>query len=176
MKDFEADDCIQAFRQLYNDGANTKTRMLRKLNTEAKDHIDETIVEESFDTLKRKLKKYIFLTRLFSSDLKLSEVLSFYEYEETDGIFATMHKTKGTGIDDVLVVCDEYGWVSEYDFLSCFTGQKPQSKREVQSRKLLYVACSRTKSNLAFVRLVSCDEELKYLKIVFGDNEEIVFP
>lgn len=173
LKDFDADECIQAFRQLYNDGANTKPRMLKKLSVEAQNHIDATIVEDSFDTLKRTLEKYIFLTRLFSSDLKLSEVLSFYKYENADGIFATMHKTKGTGIEDVMVVCDEYGWVSEYDFASCFASHEPKSKREIQSRKLLYVACSRTKSNLAFVRLVRDDKELKYLKSVFDDFEKM---
>lgn len=173
LKDFETDNCIKAFQQLYDDGANTKPRMLKKLGAEPQDHVDASLVEDSFGTLERKLKKYIFLTRLLSSDLKLSEVLSFYKYEETDGIFATMHKTKGTGIDDVLVVCDEYGWVSEYDFSSCFTAQKPQTKREVQSRKLLYVACSRTKSNLVFVRLVQNDEELEYLKTVFSDYENM---
>lgn len=173
LKDFVADDCAQAFQQLYNDGANTKPRMLKELGTAPQEHLDAALVEDNFDTLERKLKKCIFLTRLFSSDLKLSEVLSFYEYEGTEGIFATMHKTKGTGIDNVLVVCDEYGWVSEYDFSSCFTGQKPKTNREVQSRKLLYVACSRTKSNLAFVRLVPNDEELRYLKTVFDDFEQI---
>ena len=176
LKDFKADYCIQEFLQLYYDGANTKPRMLKELRTAPQDHVDADLVEENFDTLERKLKKYNFLTRLFSPDLKLSEVLSFYKYEATDGIFATMHKTKGTGIDEVLVVCDEYGWVSEYDFSSCFTGQKPRTKREVQSRKLLYVACSRTKSNLAFVRLVPNDEELEYLKTVFANCEEISFP
>lgn len=176
LKDFKADDCIQEFQKLYDGGANTKPRMLKKLNVENQTHIDASMVEDSYEALERKLKKYIFLKRLFSPDLKLSEVLSFYKYEATEGIFATMHKTKGTGIDDVLVVCDEYGWVSEYDFSSCFTGQKPQTKREVQSRKLLYVACSRTKSNLAFVRLVPNVEELRYLKTVFDDFEQILLP
>lgn len=176
MKDFEADDCVQEFQKLYNGGANTRPRMLKKLDAETQVHTDVSMVEDSYEAMERKLKKYIFLKRLFSPDLKLSEVLSFYRYEATEGIFATMHKTKGTGIDNVLVVCDEYGWVSEYDFSSCLTGQKPQTKREVQSRKLLYVACSRTKSNLAFVRLVPNDKELKYLKTVFDDFEEIISP
>lgn len=175
LESFEADVCIREFQQLYDGGANTKPRMLKKLITESQTHIDASLVEDSYEALERKLKKFIFLKRLFSSDLKLSEVLSFYEYEATEGIFATMHKTKGTGIENVLVVCDEYGW-NEYDFSSCFTGQKPQTKRERQSRKLLYVACSRTKSNLAFVRLVPNDEELKYLKTVFDDFEQIPLP
>ena len=125
LKEFEIDDCIQAFRKLYDNGANTKARMLKRLNDEELPYLDLSIVEGSFETLKRKVEKHTFLTRLFSSDLKLSEVFSFYEYEATDGIFATMHKTKGTGIENVLVICDEYGWISEYDFSSCFTGQKP---------------------------------------------------
>lgn len=175
LTEFEADECALEFRKIYEDGENTKPRMLKKLGAEPRDHLDLSFVEENFVSLERKNKKYIFLTRLFSSELNLSEVLSFYNYEKTDGFFATMHKTKGTGIEDVLVVCDEYGWASEYDFGSCFTSHAPKSKREVQSRKLLYVACSRTKSNLAFVRLVRSAEELKYLKSVFDDFEEMSF-
>ena len=175
LTEFEADKRALEFRKLYEDGGNTKPRMLKKFGAEPRDHLDLSFVEENFASLERKIRKYIFLTRLFSSELKLSEVLSFYKYEKTDGIFATMHKTKGTGIEDVLVVCDEYGWVSEYNFASCFTSHAPKSNREVQSRKLLYVACSRTKFNLAFARLVRDDEELKYLKSVFDDFEEMSF-
>jgi DNA helicase-2/ATP-dependent DNA helicase PcrA len=46
---------------------------------------------------------------LFSDELRFEEVLLFYDYEENDGGFATMHKTKGTGIENVLLVIDEYG-------------------------------------------------------------------
>lgn len=175
LTEFEADESALEFRKIYENGGNTKPRMLKKLGAEPREHLGLSFVEENFVSLERKLKKYIFLTRLFSSELKLSEVLSFYKYERTDGFLATMHKTKGTGIEDVLVVCDEYGWASEYDFGSCFTSHAPKSKREVQSRKLLYVACSRTKTNLSFVRLVRSDEELKYLKSVFDDFEEMSF-
>ncbi len=173
LTSYKADNRAKAFQQLYDSGANTKNRMIKELGSAPQEHLDMDFLEDSFDSLKRKLEKHIFLTRLFSSDLKMSDVLAFYEYEETDGIFATMHKTKGTGIGNVLVVCDEYGWVSEYDFASCFTGLEPKSKREVQSRKLLYVACSRTVSNLAFVRLVKNDDELEYLKSVFDSFEEV---
>ncbi|MBO9467079.1 ATP-dependent helicase [Tropicibacter sp. R15_0] len=173
LKSYEADNRAKAFQQLYDGGANTKNRMIKELGIAPQDHLDKDFLEDNFHSMKRKLEKHIFLTRLFSSDLKMSDVLAFYEYEETDGIFATMHKTKGTGIENVLVVCDEYGWVSEYDFASCFTGLEPKSKREVQSRKLLYVACSRTVSNLTFVRLVKNDDELEYLKSVFDSFEEV---
>ena len=56
-----------------------------------------------------KLKQKKFFTQFFSKKLKFSEVEAFYRYEEdeSDG-FATMHKTKGTGIDNVIVVLDEY--------------------------------------------------------------------
>ena len=81
----------------------------------------------------------------------------------------SMHKTKGTGIENVLLVIDEYGWTTEYDFMSCFAKDVPESKREISSRKLLYVASSRTKRNLVCVRLMKSQEEADQVASFFPE-------
>ena len=69
-----------------------------------------------------------------------------------------MHKTKGGEIDNVLVVLDEYFWTQEYDFISAFLVDVEQSKKE-KNANLIYVACTRARSNLRCVRLVKDAEE-----------------
>lgn len=68
-----------------------------------------------------------------------------------------MHKTKGSGIENVLVVLDEYFW-SKYDFKTVFSNDHNLEKKKI-SEQLFYVACSRAKTNLRCVRLVSTEEE-----------------
>ncbi|VAW86731.1 hypothetical protein MNBD_GAMMA18-947 [hydrothermal vent metagenome] len=53
-----------------------------------------------------------FYRKLFGVDLNFTEILAFYRYEDNDSNFMTMHKTKGTGIESVLVVLDEFNWTN----------------------------------------------------------------
>lgn len=69
-----------------------------------------------------------------------------------------MHKTKGTGIENVLVVLDEYFW-NEYNFENIFSTSHLLDSKTEKNRKLVYVACSRAKRNLSCVRLISAAEE-----------------
>ena len=83
-----------------------------------------------------------------------------------------MHKTKGTGIENVVLVVDEYGW-NQYDFSSCFLKRSPESKKEISSRKLLYVAASRTKKNLICVRLMQDQVEADHIASFFAESKQI---
>jgi len=67
-----------------------------------------------------------------------------------------MHKTKGTGIPDVIVVLDEYYW-RDYDFRNILTQEFGDTQK--MDRKLVYVACSRAIRNLTCVRIISAEEE-----------------
>lgn len=69
-----------------------------------------------------------------------------------------MHKTKGSGIENVIVVLDKYFWI-EYDFDKIFDPDINDDKK-LTSQKLFYVACSRTKTNLTCVKLITEDEEI----------------
>lgn len=156
----KSDPVFEAFEALHNSGHRTKPQMLKEIEAAPKEYLDVELIESEYDDRANEIKQKNFFKDLFSSELRFDEVFSFYDYEENDGGFATMHKTKGTGIENVLLVVDEYGWNTEYDFVNCFTADPPDTKRDIASRKLLYVAASRTKKNLVCVRLMNDQTEL----------------
>lgn len=160
---------FEAFEALYTSGHRTKTQMIKAIEAAPKESLNAELIEAQYDDRANELKQKAFFTALFSDELRFDEVLSFYSYEENDGSFATMHKTKGTGIENVLLVLDEYGWTTEYDFLNCFTADLPDTKRDIASRKLLYVAASRTKKNLVCVRLMNDQAELNRISSYFPE-------
>ena len=165
-----ADDPVFAeFEGLYRNSHRTKLQMLKEVAATSMKHISAEMLEQEYDDRLKDLKQKSFLESLFSPDLALSEILAFYEYEDSEGEYSTMHKTKGTGIENVLLVIDEYGWTTEYDFMSCFAKDVPESKREISSRKLLYVASSRTKRNLVCVRLMKSQEEADQVASFFPE-------
>ncbi|WP_022695192.1 UvrD-helicase domain-containing protein [Ponticaulis koreensis] len=163
------DPVFEAFEALHTSGHRTKPQMLNEIKAAPKENLDADLIEAEYDDRANELKQKKFFNDLFSDELRFGEVLSFYDYEENDGGFATMHKTKGTGIENVLLVIDEYGWTTEYDFVNCFTDEFPSKKRDIASRKLLYVAASRTKKNLVCVRLMNDHAELDRISPYFPD-------
>lgn len=165
-----ADDPVSAeFEELYRSGHRTKLQMLKEIAVTPRASITPELLEVEFDDRANDRKQKEFYDALFSTELRFSEILAFYAYENDEGSFATMHKTKGTGIENVLLVVDEYGWTSEYDFMSCFTKERPESRRDVASRKILYVASSRTKKNLVCVRLMKNQAEADQVAAFFPE-------
>ena len=90
--------------------------------------------------------------------IKFNEILNYYKYINEETKYITMHKTKGTGIDNVLVVMDEYFW-SKYSFKAIFDNAETDKEKKLTNQKLFYVACSRAKTNLNCVKLITTDEE-----------------
>lgn len=123
------------------------------------------IEEEEFKELEKELKKENFYLELFSPIITFKEVVNYYNYINEDIEYITMHKTKGSGIENVIVVLDEYFW-NDYDFTNLFDSSNNEAKK-IDSQKLFYVACSRTKINLTCVRLIKKDEE-SFLKSFFN--------
>jgi DNA helicase-2/ATP-dependent DNA helicase PcrA len=150
----KANERFKQLEDLYNRGGNTYIRMTEK---------DSTVSEEEFLEFDKNLKKKNFYNKLFSEELKFPEVLNYYNYidENTISDYITMHKTKGSGIQNVMVVMDEYFW-NKYNFKSIYDDEK-DSLRKSKNQKLFYVACSRAIKNLICVRLVSDEEEEKQL-------------
>lgn len=165
----KADSVFEDFEALYTSGHRTKPQMLKEIRIAPKENLDSDLIETEYDDRANQLKQKTFFMALLSDKLRFDEVLSFYDYEENDSSFATMHKTKGTGIENVLLVLDEYGWKTEYDFVNCFTDEVPSTKKDIASRKLLYVAASRTKKNLVCVRLMNDQAELDRIAPYFQD-------
>lgn len=149
LNDMTGNEEFQNFKTLYNSGQNTFIRMSTTLTE---------ISDDEFKELERLVKKEVFYNDLFSDKIKFSEILSYYKYINEETSYITMHKTKGSGIDNVLVVMDEYFW-AKYNFKSVFDSKEADAKKKLINQKLFYVACSRAKNNLSCVRLISDDEE-----------------
>lgn len=132
----------------YKGGSNTRNRLK---NNNAID-----ITEEEFDLFQKSFKKKNFYNDLFSDDLKLQEAINYFNYLNEETKYITLHKTKGTGIDNVILVLDEYFW-SKYNFKSIYNST--DAIKTLKNRKIFYVACSRTISNLAIIRLIESKEE-----------------
>lgn len=151
----EQEDKYRKFRDLYRTGYNTFSRIKDKMQIESK---------EVFDELEIEYKEECFIKSLFSKELKFEEALNYSNYLNEETEYITMHKTKGSSIENVIVVMDECFW-KEYDFSSLYLSDiDPANKIEINSRKLIYVACSRAISKLICVKVVKSDEVDKFLK------------
>ncbi|NQY30668.1 MAG: ATP-dependent helicase [Flavobacteriaceae bacterium] len=170
LKEFKNNKEYQGFKKLFNEGHNTFSKMSKEKSDFHK---------EKFEELEYLLKEENFYTDIFSEKLSFSEVINYYKYiteleeniEEKEKIeFMTMHKTKGSSIENVIVVLDEYFW-SKYDFKTIFNNETSDKKYD-KTLKLFYVACSRAKSNLINVRLIPNEEE-EIIKKYFTESKKI---
>ena len=163
LESLKANDRFQQLEALYIDGGNTSVRMIEK---------DPEVSDEEFVEFDKNRKRKTFYNELFSEKLKFSEVLNYYNYidENTISDYITMHKTKGSGIEYVMVVMDEYFW-NKYNFKSIYDDNEEDIIKKLKNQKLFYVACSRTIKNLICVRLVSDEEEEKQLLEFFRGFE-----
>lgn len=142
------DESFKKFKADYLSGKNTFARMKE---------VVPDLEEDSFIELERSLTRETFYTDLFSKKILFSEAISYYDYLNEGAGLITMHKTKGASIDNVIVVLEEFFW-NEYKFSSIFTDNSDERIKN-KNLKLVYVACSRARTNLACVRLISPDEE-----------------
>jgi DNA helicase II / ATP-dependent DNA helicase PcrA len=161
LKEIESDEEYKEFEKLYVKGSNTVKRL--------KDNNDVEITEEDFKEMEQKLKQKQFYKSLFSDEIKFKEVLNYYSYLNEETEYITMHKTKGSGIENVIVVLDEYFW-SKYNFKSIYDTSIEMESR-YKNQKLFYVACSRTIKNLAIVRVIEDEAEELIMKEYFKNCE-----
>ncbi len=161
LEDLPQNDKYKVFKNQYQLGNSTFAKM-KKINAD--------IEEEEFDDLKREVKKEVFYIELFSGEITFSEIINYYNYLNEETEYITMHKTKGSSIENVTVVLDEYFW-NDYNFKSLYDlGAKTNMKEKTE--KLFYVACSRTKTNLSCIRVIEEDEEVALLKL-FPEAQKI---
>jgi DNA helicase-2/ATP-dependent DNA helicase PcrA len=163
LDELESDHIFLTFLQDMENGISTSNRMI-----DAGREMDDFLFEE----LKSKLKKRTFYKDIFSDGLKFSEVVSYFDYLGDEKPYVTMHKTKGTGISNVVVVLDEYYW-RDFNFNNILT---QVGDEQVVDRKLVYVACSRAIKNLTCVRLITQQEEGALLNINFCKVTKVDFP
>lgn len=172
LKRIGGEEHIDVFRLLDREGCNTEPRMLKYIRENNVEGASEEIIKEFGSARMNDVRKEKFYAGLFGRDLKFAEIAAFYRYDEDNSDFMTMHKTKGTGIENVLIVLEEYNW-TKYDFSSCFVDEDANRERQALTKKLLYVACSRAKKNLRCVRLLKDQNEVARVKEYFDICREI---
>lgn len=149
VEQYSNDEFYQKFRKLYLDGNNTFNKI--------KDMIDISS-EDIFDDWESIYKKERFINELLSTNLKFIEALNYSKYLAEETEYITMHKTKGSSIQNVIVVMDEFFW-NEYKFSSLYFPESDTNADRVNnSKKLIYVACSRAVSGLVCVKVLTADE------------------
>ncbi|NOQ71506.1 MAG: AAA family ATPase [Crocinitomix sp.] len=159
LKEYDSNSNYQKLEKLFISGSNTPKRLMENHDIE--------ISVEKFDEFYKALKKKTFYIDLFSDKLDFQEVVNYYSYlnEEEETEYITMHKTKGSGIENVMVVLDEYFW-NKYNFKSIYDTSIENEKRH-KNQKLFYVASSRTIKNLAIVRMIEDEKEEVIMKDYF---------
>lgn len=158
LKELAEDIDFQKFEKDYGNDGHTFLKMKKK---------NAVIEEDYFELQKRALKQRNFYRALLGEDFTLPQASSYFRYQDEQTEFVTMHKTKGTGIENVAVVLDEYFW-NEYNFNSVFNPDELGSAKRRKNMKLIYVACSRAMKNLRCIRLISEDEKSYFLKAFEG--------
>ncbi|GEA13125.1 ATP-dependent helicase [Alteromonas sp. KUL49] len=165
---YRTNDLHESFKRIYRDGGNTFIRF--NSHSELAEHdLFKEFSEEDFIEKERDLDSENFFERLLSDEISFKEILNYYCYLNEYLPFMTMHKTKGGEIENVLVVLDEYSWTKEYDFKNALSPDAELSKKE-KNANLIYVACTRAKTNLRCVRLVNDKEEEDLFLSYFSDN------
>lgn len=157
------DEFYIKFRELYCAGNNTYNKIKDKIDIPS---------EEVFDDWESIYKRECFVNALLSPDLKFSEALNYSKYLAEETEYITMHKTKGSSIDNVIVVMEEFFW-NEYNFSSLYLkNNDSNANRVINSKKLIYVACSRAKTGLVCVKVLE-PSEVDAFKNAFPNAEEI---
>lgn len=164
LNDILKDEFYPAFKSQYDRGNNTFARMVKEV---------EDLNEEVFKEYERLYKKERFYTELFSNKIKFKEILNYFSYLNEETNYITMHKTKGSGIENVMVVLDEYFWYQKYKFKTIFDESEINTSKRLYNQKLFYVACSRAIDNLICIRLIAPGEKDDLLNY-FSNYEEIL--
>mgnify|MGYP000847113254 CR=1 FL=1 len=102
-------------------------------------------IDDKLDKFKRD-NEYLY-NRV--KNVKFEEFQKLYDYLEGYTPFSTQHKIKGSEYNNVLIILDNGGWNSSYNFEKMFLNTATPSVLE-NTQKLFYVCCTRAKENLAF--------------------------
>ena len=163
VEEYSKDEFYEKFKEQYLAGNNTYNRI--------KDMIDIPS-EDIFDDWEAIYKRERFINELLSPNLKFVEALNYSKYLAEETEYITMHKTKGSSIQNVIVVMDEFFW-NEYKFSSLYMPESDTNvNRIINSKKLIYVACSRAIAGLVCVKVLTSDE-VEAFKIAFPTAELI---
>lgn len=163
LKDLNANDAYKYFKNQYENGQTTFLKIVAYI---------KDLAEEKFNEYLRFYKKERFYNDLFSDKVKFKEIINYFSYLNGETDYITMHKTKGSGIENVMVILEEYFWYSEYKFNTIFESSVEDLEKKLKNQKLFYVASSRAIKNLICVKIIAPSEENDILKY-FENHEKI---
>lgn len=163
LKGLDSNNDYQNFKTLYTTGSNTFARILEE---------NPTMEKGEFKEFEKMLRKESYFENIFSDKLKFSEILNYFKYLNEETEYITMHKTKGSGIENVLIVLDEFFW-TQYNFKFLFDTTPENQERRLKNQKLFYVACSRAIQNLIVIKAVSDEDEGILLTKHFDNVEKV---
>lgn len=162
IKVFEKDKDLKTFIDNYSKGFTTITKI-------RKAEID--ITQEDFENYRSDMIDFNFYKNILEEDIKFSEIIQYKKYLDEKLQYLTMHKTKGSSLDNVILILDEYFWITDYNFEKMI--KKEESTTLENSNKLFYVACSRAKQDLTIIRIIKPDEESVFLQFFNKDICEV---
>lgn len=163
LSDLRKDEFYPTFKSQYDSGQNTFARMVKEI---------KDLNEEVFKEYLSLYKKERFYNDLFSRKIKFKEIINYISYLNEETAYITMHKTKGSGIKNVMVVLDEYFWYQKYKFNTIFNPKEPDVEKKLYNQKLFYVACSRAIEKLICIKVIAAEEKDDLLSY-FTNHEEI---
>ena len=125
------------------------------------------------EEIKKKIEKDInFYNNLMA--LPYSEFIELFKHSQNQSVFSTKHGTKGEEYRNVLVVIDDTSWKQKYNFQDFINGSEKTPDRELRTKNLFYVSCSRAKEKLVVLSLSNMeDTTMNKVKEWFG-KENVV--
>lgn len=162
LRDIQEEEFYGTFKSQYESGKNTFARMQKEI---------VELNEEVFKENQRLYKKEKFYNDLFSSKIRFKEIINYFSYLNEETNYITMHKTKGSGINNVMVVLEEFFW-HKYKFKTIFDSEETDTKKKLYNQKLFYVASSRSIDNLICIKVIAPDDKDDLVKF-FPDHEEV---
>lgn len=78
---------------------------------------------------------------------------NLFKHTQNQSVFSTKHGTKGDEFRNVLVVIDDTSWKQMYNFENFIDGSEEKPERELRTKNLFYVSCSRAIENLVVLAL-----------------------
>ncbi|TXD50188.1 MULTISPECIES: UvrD-helicase domain-containing protein [unclassified Polaribacter] len=132
--------------------------------------IDVSTISDEVE-LKRATKNKTFFEALMLTNY--NEMICAFKHIQEQTSYSTKHGTKGEEYRNVLVVIDDTSWVAKYNFEKFFNSTDDKEHRELRTKNLFYVSCSRAKENLVVLTLSQMgDSAMNKITEWFG-NENI---
>jgi DNA helicase-2/ATP-dependent DNA helicase PcrA len=124
------------------------SRNLQMFIEKVKVDVDSITDEEE---KQRAIKNKIFYDSLMQTSY--NEIICAFKHIQEQTSYSTKHGTKGEEYRNVLVVIDDTSWPQKYNFQNFFDGSETNLDRELRTKNLFYVSCSRAKENLVVLAL-----------------------